>query len=97
MYFSFKVLLILFMYFINLNGLKCHFQKSTIAENIYRLLFYIMAFPGGSVVKNQPADAGDARDSGSTPGLGRSPGGGTGTQLLPRESQGQNNWAGTSP
>ena len=50
-----------------------------------------MAFPGGSVVKNQPADAGDARDSGSTPG------GGTGTQLLPRESQGQNNLAGTSP
>ena len=30
-----------------------------------------MVFPGGSVVKNPPANAGDA---GSIPGLGRSPG-----------------------
>ena len=60
---------------------KYHFKKSTIAENIYKLLFYIMAVPGGSVAKNQPVDAGDAGDSGSTPGLGRSPGGGTGTPL----------------
>ena len=30
-----------------------------------------MGFPGGSVVQNLPADAGDA---GSTPGSGRSPG-----------------------
>ena len=28
------------------------------------------------VVKNLPANAGDARDAGSIPGLGRSPGGG---------------------
>ena len=27
------------------------------------------------MVKNPPASAGDARDTGSTPGLGRSPGG----------------------
>ena len=33
-------------------------------------------FPGGTVVKNPPANAGDARDKGSIPGLGRSPGGG---------------------
>ena len=33
------------------------------------------------VVKNQPANAGDIRDSGSTPGLGRSPGGGHSQQL----------------
>ena len=32
-------------------------------------------FPGGSVLKNLPADAGDARDAGLTPGSGRSPGG----------------------
>ena len=31
-------------------------------------------FPGGSAVKNPPADPGDARDVGSIPGLGRSPG-----------------------
>ena len=29
-------------------------------------------FPGGSVVKNPPAKAGDARDLGSISGLGRS-------------------------
>ena len=33
-------------------------------------------FPGGAVVKNPPASAGDARDVGSIPGSGRSPGGG---------------------
>ena len=38
-------------------------------------------FPGGSVVKNLPANAGDARDMGSIPGSGRSSGGGNGTPL----------------
>ena len=33
------------------------------------------------VVKNLPANAGNARDAGSTPGLGRSPGVGNGTPL----------------
>ena len=33
------------------------------------------------VVKNLPADAGDATDPGSIPGLGRSPGGGHGNPL----------------
>ena len=33
------------------------------------------------VVKNLPANAGDVRDSISTPGLGRSPGGGHGNPL----------------
>ena len=33
-----------------------------------------LGFPGGSVVKNLPANAGDAGDEGSIPGLGRSPG-----------------------
>ena len=37
-----------------------------------------MSFPGGSVVKNLPANAGEA---GSIPGLGRSPGEGYGNQL----------------
>ena len=37
-----------------------------------------MGFPNGSVVKNIPAKAGD---KGLIPGLGRSPGGGNGTQL----------------
>ena len=37
-----------------------------------------MGFPGGSVVKNPSAKTGD---SGSVPGLGRSPGVGNGTPL----------------
>ena len=31
------------------------------------------SFPGGSVVKNQPANAGDTGDKDSVPGSGRSP------------------------
>ena len=33
------------------------------------------------MVKNQPANAGDIKDSGSIPGCGRSPGGGHGNPL----------------
>ena len=33
-------------------------------------------FPGGAVVNNPPANAGDTGDMGSFPGLGRCPGGG---------------------
>ena len=40
-----------------------------------------MGFPGGSVVKNPPANAGDRRDMGSIPGLGRSPGEGNSNPL----------------
>ena len=40
-----------------------------------------MGFPGGSVVKNMPASAGDTRDVGLIPGLGRSPGEGNGNLL----------------
>ena len=38
-------------------------------------------FPGGSVVKNLPVNAGDIRDASSVPGLGRSPGRGNGNPL----------------
>ena len=38
-------------------------------------------FPGGSVVKNPSANAGDAEDAGSVSGLGRSLGGGNGNPL----------------
>ena len=38
-------------------------------------------FPGGSVVKNLPANAGDARDADSVPGSVRSPGLGIGNLL----------------
>ena len=38
----------------------------------------VQGFPGGAVVKNLLADAGNARYVGSIPGSGRSPGGGNG-------------------
>ena len=37
--------------------------------------------PGGTMVKNLPANAGDTRDEGLIPGLGRSPGGGHGNPV----------------
>ena len=50
------------------------------------------------VVKNPPANAGDARDSGLISGLGRSPGGGHGNPaLLPEKPHGQKSLLGYSP
>ena len=40
-----------------------------------------MGFPGGPVVKNTPANAGDTRDAGLILGSGRSPKGGNGNPL----------------
>ena len=40
-----------------------------------------MRFPGGSVVKNPPANAGKPGDVGSVPGSGRYSGGGNGYPL----------------
>ena len=44
-------------------------------------IYFSMASPHTSVVKNLPANAGDTRDTGSIPGLGRSPRGGNGNAL----------------
>ena len=46
------------------------------------LLYTQKNFPGGSTENNLPANAGDTRDMGSTPGSGRSPGVGNGNPLL---------------
>ena len=40
-----------------------------------------LGIPGGSVVENLPATAGDTRDSGLIPGSGGPPGGGNGNPL----------------
>ena len=40
-----------------------------------------MGYPGGARVKDPPANAGDIKDMGSIPGLGKSPRGGHGTPL----------------
>ena len=42
-----------------------------------------MGFPGGTVVKNTPANAGDTRDAGLILGSGRSPKGGNGNPTPP--------------
>ena len=44
-------------------------------ERIFR------GFPGGSVIKNPPANAGNTGDTSSTPGFGKSPGEGNGNTL----------------
>ena len=57
-------------------------------------------FPGGSVVENPPANAGDTGDPGSIPGSGRSRGGGNGNPLqyfLSGKSNGQRSLVGYSP
>ena len=64
------------------------------------VLHIIWGFPGGAVVKNLPTNAGDARDMGSIPGLGRSPGLGSGNPLqyiLSGKSHGQRSLAGHGP
>ena len=40
-----------------------------------------IGFPGGTVIKNPPANARDTGDAGSIPGSGRSSGGGNGNPL----------------
>ena len=48
---------------------------------IYRVVYLYMGFPGGKMVKNSPANAGNRRDVASIPGLGRSLGVGNGNPL----------------
>ena len=52
----------------------------------------VRGFPGGSVVKNPPIDAGEAREAGSIPRLESSPGVGNGN--LPGKIHGQRNLVG---
>ena len=56
-------------------------------------------FPGGAVVKHPPANVEDAREVGSVPGLGRSPGvrNGTHSSILAGKFQGQRGLVDYSP
>ena len=59
-------------------------MEKTIIFAIEYLWLNLLDFPGSSVVKNLPANAGATRatgDAGSIPALGRSPGGGNGNPL----------------
>ena len=73
-----------------------HSQKENKAKNT--LLPLREGFPGCSVVKNSPANAGDTRDLGSIPRYGRSPGEGNGNPVfLSEKFHGQRSQAGYSP
>ena len=52
-----------------------------LCKTIFRHIFELLGFPGGSVVKNLPANEGDTGDMGLIPGLGRSPEGKNGNPL----------------
>ena len=52
-----------------------------IYETHTHIYIYIYRFPDGAVLKNLPANTGNARDMGSIPGSGRSPGVGNGNPL----------------
>ena len=47
----------------------------------YKPNIHELGFPGGSAVKNLPANVGDTRDMGLIPGSGRFPGGENGNPL----------------
>ena len=63
---------------IYVSGVK---QRSHFFSFFSLWLILPQSFPGGSVVKNTPANTRDARDTGSIPGSGRSLGGGNGNLL----------------
>ena len=61
-------------------------ETNCVRDQLYNWEFselapYMEGFPGSLVVKNPPANAGDKRDVGSVPELGRSPGGAYGNLL----------------
>ena len=59
------------------------FLEKSLPYNLFSMSFspYLKGFPGGTVIKNLPAIAGESRDMGSISGSGRSPGGGNGNPL----------------
>ena len=47
-------------------------MEKTLSLSLHIYIYIYIVFPGGSVVKNPLANAGDGRDMSSIPGLGRS-------------------------
>ena len=62
-------------------------------------MYATLGFPGAPVVRNPPANAGDARDIGLILRLGRSPGAGNGnySSILAWNIPGQKSLVGYSP
>ena len=59
----------------NFNSLKIDLAIQGCFCPVFILKYYLYshAFPGDAVVKNSPVSAGDTRDAGSIPGMGRCP------------------------
>ena len=65
-------------------GTQVNARKKRVEELLQSLCWELApgpGFPGGKMVKNPPANAGEARDASLTPGLGRPPGAGNGNPL----------------
>ena len=83
------VCLFVFSYltFIIHTAIHSDFQSPSSPDTIWRNVLYFThlgssrVFPGGTSIKNLPANAGDLGDLYSIPGSGRSPGGGHGIPL----------------
>ena len=76
-----KILIIFFLFYIVVDSFSDSFPL-----RLYKVLNIIpcaiqLGFPGGSAVKNLPANEGDIWDGSSIPGLGRCPGEGNGKLL----------------
>ena len=72
------------MYLIHRNKQReLNIMEKNLKENIYAYIctHRDMGFPGGTVVKNPPANAGDTSDMGLIPELGRSCGATSGNPL----------------
>ena len=88
--------------FKSLTSMSCSTEEEPSDDLEFCLVgsLHLMSFPGGSVVKNLPASAGDTGDMGSIPGSGRSPGIGNGYPLqysCLKDPHGQKSLAGYNP
>ena len=61
--------------------LICNIFYLTYYSKYHFNIYFTLGFQVALVVKNPPANAGDVRETGSTPGSGRCPGGGNGNPL----------------
>ena len=56
-------------------------KESDTTELLHTHIMYVQGFPGGTVVKNLPANAGNTGELGSIPGSGRYPEEGSGNPV----------------
>ena len=73
-------------------GPKANLTTLFFIFSIFNTFLLYMGFPGGTVIRNLPAKAGDTRDVCSIPGSGRSPGIGNGNPLQDSCSMDREAW-----